>query len=90
MSRLKQFLPFAIPKKDLRIGSYYAGTCRNANIARWDGDVFRHWREKFNDVFVEEIKHPEDEKAFDVFVPMVRLNDRDLQLLPPPPSKDAL
>jgi hypothetical protein len=27
-----------------------------------------HWRSKFGSTFLEEIKHPEDEQDFDVFV----------------------
>lgn len=59
-----------IAKKDLVHGVYYKGRCRNATIARWDGEreVFVHWRKKFNNTFLETIKHPEDEQHFDVFV----------------------
>ncbi len=59
-----------IAKKDLIDGAYYKGTCRNAEIARWDGKKqhFVHWRTKFGQTFLEEIKHPEDEQYYDVFV----------------------
>ena len=59
-----------IAKKDLVHGAYYKGRCRNANEARWNAEreCFIHWRTKFNTTFLEEIKHPEDEKTFDVFV----------------------
>ena len=59
-----------IAKKDLIHGAYYSGQCRNANEARWNADkqIFVHWRTKFNETFLEEIKHPEDDKFFDVFV----------------------
>ena len=59
-----------IAKADLEHGAYYKGRCRNANEARWNGvrECFVHWRTKFGSTFTEEIKHPEDDKDFDVFV----------------------
>ena len=59
-----------IAKKDLEHGAYYKGNCRNANEARWNADKnkFVHWRTKFNNTYLEEIRHPEDDKLFDVFV----------------------
>lgn len=58
-----------IPKFLLVHGAYYAGTCRNASIARWNGNeqCFYHWRYKFGFKFVETIKAPEDDDTFDVF-----------------------
>lgn len=56
-----------IPKKELVAGCYYYGQCRNATIARWDGEKFIHWRTKFGEKFLEEIWAPEDEAIFDVF-----------------------
>lgn len=59
----------ALPKEALVHGKYYYGRCRNASIARWDGvkSVFIHWRQKFSDVFLEEIACREDELHFDCF-----------------------
>lgn len=59
-----------IAKKDLKHGQYYKGRCRNASIARWNGErgMFIHWRTKFGTKFLEEIRHPEDEQVYDVFV----------------------
>ena len=56
-------------KADLEHGKYYAGTCRNASVARWneEEEVFYHWRTKFGTKFIETIKCPEDEGFFDVF-----------------------
>jgi hypothetical protein len=67
----------AIPKEALRHGVYYYGRCRNASIARWDAtkQVFVHWRQKFGDVFLEEISCREDELHFDVFDPWFELQD---------------
>jgi hypothetical protein len=47
----------------------YAGTCRNASIARWNAIErrFYHWRYKFGFRFVETIKAPEDDDTYDVF-----------------------
>jgi hypothetical protein len=61
-----------IPKDKLKHGAYYVGMCRNANVARWDGDkeVFWHWRSRLGSTFPETIKHPFDEDIFDVFYPM--------------------
>lgn len=59
-----------IAKADLEHGAYYAGRCRNATEARWNADkqCFIHWRTKFGNKFMEEIKHPEDETYYDVFI----------------------
>ena len=59
-----------IRKKDLIHGAYYKGRSRNASEARWDGDrnVFVHWRYKFGETFLDELRHPEDEQVYDVFV----------------------
>lgn len=67
------------PKDQLQHGVYYVGRCRNASVARWNADrqCFFHWREKFGVVFLEAIKHPDDESHFDVF--------RVLRALPDPP-----
>jgi hypothetical protein len=61
---------YKIARKDLIDGAYYKGHCRNAQVARWseaDG-CFYHWRTKFRSTFLEEIKHPEDEQFYDVFI----------------------
>lgn len=57
-------------KEHLEHGQYYAGRCRNAKVARWHAGAqcFVHWREKFGSRFLERIKHPVDEKHFDVFL----------------------
>jgi len=59
-----------IAKKDLKHGVYYAGDCRNTEIARWNAEDenFYHWRYKFGDCFIETIKHPEDDDRYDVFI----------------------
>lgn len=59
-----------IAKADLVHGAYYKGRCRNATEARWNAEkeYFVHWRTKFGFTYTEEIKHPEDEHYYDVFV----------------------
>jgi hypothetical protein len=56
-----------IDKEELVKGFYYKGHCRNATIARWDGEAFTHWREKFGYKYLETISCPEDEERYDVF-----------------------
>jgi len=69
MNKLRE-KPF-LAKENLEHGKYYKGICRNAEEARWNADEqkFYHWRFKFGHRFVETIKHPEDEKHYDVFYP---------------------
>jgi hypothetical protein len=64
-----------LPKSVLADGGYYAGRCRNANIARWraDRECFTYLREKFGSVHAEEIFHPEDDNGFDLFLPTLRV-----------------
>jgi len=79
--------PKPIPKKLLRKGEYYVGTCRNAQIARWDGEKFHHWRSKWGNMFVETIKHREDDEVFDVFDAWQRINNE--LVVKPIPFEDA-
>lgn len=58
-----------IEKSKLQVGYYYIGTCRNASLARWDGERFTYWRYKFGNWFLEEICHPEDDQTYDTFKP---------------------
>lgn len=69
-----------IAKKDLTHGAYYAGECRNADLARWDvtKEAFVYWRTKFGDSFIDVIYHPDDDEHFDVFVPHQRIEIQDI------------
>lgn len=60
-----------LAKKELQHGVYYHGVCRNASIARWcaQHQHFVYRRVKFGTVFLEQIKHPEDDEVWDVFYP---------------------
>lgn len=71
-----KLLSAMIPKERLRKGEYYIGMCRNAQIARWDGEKFHHYRTKFGCRFVETIHHPSDDEVFDCFVPVARIEDK--------------
>lgn len=70
-----------IAKEQLIHGAYYFGRCRNAQVARWNADkqVFVHWRTKFGNRFLEEIKCPEDEARYDVFVTEGFLDIQDVE-----------
>lgn len=59
-----------IAKADLKHGAYYAGRCRNAQVARWDANfqVFLYWRSKLGHRMRESIRHPEDLIGFDCFI----------------------
>ena len=71
-----------IPKEQLVDGAYYVGRCRNATIARWStsNDCFYHWRIKFEQVVIEEIKHPVDVGYFDVFRPVRVLTEPKFEI----------
>jgi hypothetical protein len=62
-------------KEALEHGAYYLGHCRNASVARWHAaaQCFFYRRYKFGSTFIEEIRHPEDERSYDVFLPMARI-----------------
>ena len=68
---------YTIDKRFLNHGDYYAGDCRNANVARWDANnnCFVYNRTKFGQTYTETIKHPMDEtnKNIDVFYPAIFL-----------------
>ena len=60
-------------KKDLQHGKTYYGQCRNSTEATWDSDsqLFSYQRTKFNDIFSEDINHPEDDDGHDLFFPFL-------------------
>lgn len=60
----------AIPKKNLEIGITYAGSCRNADKAVWNGTNFEYQRSKWGETFIDTVPHFEDEMYYDVFVPI--------------------
>lgn len=79
-----RLLPLMIPRASLMKGAYYVGRCRNASVARWDGEKFHHWRMKWGNTFIETIKHPEDEEVFDCFIPVARADGHEIKEIPLP------
>ena len=65
----------AIPKDKLVVGKRYYGSCRNASVAVWLGDVFEYQRYKFGLTFPEKINHFEDDDGYDLFVPIRELEE---------------
>jgi hypothetical protein len=63
----------AIPKKNLVKGAYYNGSCRNTEVAMWDGEKFIYERTKFGMKYMDKINHFEDDNGFDLFVPLKRI-----------------
>lgn len=61
-----------IAKENLEHNQVYVGWCRNTTEARWDQvrNVFMYRRTKFGASFEEDIRHPENDDGFDVFVPV--------------------
>lgn len=65
-----------IAKKDLVVGAYYVGRCRNTYVAKWtDDNQFIYMRYKLGFYLIETIKHPEDDNGFDLFVPMRKVEE---------------
>ena len=77
-------LQFAIPKDKLVDGNFYAGRCRNANIARWNAqdNQFYHWRTKFDRTFIETIDYWVVDGQFDGFIPLFDLGADVPQFIP--------
>lgn len=57
-------------KEELKKGNFYYGTCRNASVAKWDGEKFIYIRYKFGTYFLEDINHLSDDNGYDLFVPI--------------------
>jgi len=70
-----------ILKENLEHGAYYKGRCRNAGIARWNAETqkFYHWRHKFGQWFIEEIRCPEDDQIYDVFVTEHKISEEEVE-----------
>lgn len=57
-------------KEQLIMGKSYYGSCRNANIAKWDGSKFIYNRTKFGSTYEESINHLSDDDGYDLFIPI--------------------
>jgi hypothetical protein len=62
-----------IRKENLEQNEYYYGTCRNANVAVWNGNNFVYMRTKFGQTFPENINHLEDDDRSDLFIPIEKI-----------------
>src|SRR5574344_1790788 len=58
----------AIPKNKLVVGKRYYGSCRNASVAVWLGDVFEYQRTKFGSTVSETINNFDNDDGYDLFV----------------------
>ena len=63
----------AIPKDQLEVDAIYEGTCRNADIAMWNGKQFAYRRYKFGQYEDAKINHFEDDNGYDLFVPLSKV-----------------
>lgn len=71
-----------VMKDGLKVGEIYYGTCRNADHARWNGEVFTYIRSKFGTQFPEDINHFEDDNGFDLFLPFFQITEDDINSVP--------
>ena len=73
-----------IPKKDMKPGFYYKGTCRGTYVATWSEseDCFLHVDWNFGVPYVERIKHFEDVKHTntDGFIPVEVIEKLDINV----------
>lgn len=70
-----------IRKEDLVVGKYYEGKCRNASVARWDGNKFEYMRCKWGSYYKDEVSYPSDEAYFDVFIPWTVADSSDAEIV---------
>jgi hypothetical protein len=70
-------------KAELEDGAYYRGYCRNATVAMWSAEkeCFIYMRQKFERRYPDEIKHPEDDNEFDLFVPLEKVMPQDSEII---------
>ncbi len=64
-------------KEALEDGAHYHGFCRNTQYARWHAATaqFLYVRTKFGERFIEAIRHPVDDRNYDVFVATAQVED---------------
>jgi len=70
-----------IPKCKLEVGKTYAGSCRNASEAIWDGTKFTYMRTKFGTTYPENINHFEDDDKSDLFIPIKKKQDMKEEII---------
>lgn len=69
-----------LSKAELITGEYYLGRCRNALLARWNGNQFIYMRSKFGETYPEAIDHEEDFNGFDCFHPSALVSKPDYEI----------
>lgn len=69
-----------IPKSELQDGVTYIGTCSRADQAVWHADKqrFVYTREVHGLKFAEEACHPEDDKYYECFEPLLTVKPGNL------------
>ena len=67
-----------ISKEQLKIGTTYFGICRNTNQAKWNSSKFEYERYKFGKYYIDIISHFQDEKYYDVFIPLKIITDENI------------
>jgi len=58
-----------LASNQMRMGHYYLGYSRNANMAHWNGEVFAITVWEQTQWLFDEIVHPDQDEGFDIFVP---------------------
>lgn len=73
-----------LPKAALVHGTYYAGQCRNASVARWHAGAqrFVHWQHELGHRFLHDICHPDDEQRYDAFFAFKPITPEDSLRIP--------
>ena len=69
-----------LAKSELVVGQYYSGHCRNALLARWNGERFIYIRSKFGYTYPEAINHVEDFDGYDTFKPKALVTNPDHEI----------
>lgn len=64
-----------LPKSALEVGAWYEGRCRNSSRARWTGEVFEYERTKFGSTYWDTVEHPENDRGYDLFFPVQKIDD---------------
>lgn len=64
-----------LDKSELVVGKTYKGICRSTDEATWNGTEFEYEHtEWYGDTFTKTLPHPEDDKSYDVFLPLREMN----------------
>lgn len=61
--------------EELKLGHMYLGKCRNAFMAQWNGEQFVYAYWEMTAWAFEFVPHAEHYEGYDVFVPLLNLNE---------------